>query len=72
MTQLLEISLLVGSMNAANAMAPSFGFFFVGGMYLLNIIAGEKVTKMAVGPLAAILVGLLINLFAIMGLYIPV
>lgn len=71
MTQLLEISLLVGSMNAANAMAPSFGFFFVGGMYLLNIIAGEKVTKMAVGPLAAILVGLLINLFAIMGLYIP-
>jgi len=66
MTQLLEVALLVGGMTAANAIAPTFGFFVVAGLYVLNIIAGTKVVKMAVGPLAAVLVGILANIFALL------
>ncbi len=65
MTQLLEVALLVGGMTAANAIAPTFGFFVVAGLYLINIISGTKIVKMAVGPLGAILVGILANIFAI-------
>lgn len=65
MTQILEVSLLVGGMMAANAIAPTFGFFVVAGLYVLNIIAGTKIVKMAVGPLGAILVGILANIFAV-------
>lgn len=68
MTQILEVALLVGGMMAANAMAPSFGFFFVAGLYIINIISGTRVVKMAVGPVAAILVGILVNIFALIGL----
>ena len=68
MTQILEVALLVGGMMAANAMAPSFGFFLVAGLYIINIISGTRVVKMAVGPIAAILVGILVNVFALIGL----
>ena len=68
MTQLLEVALLVGGVMAANAMAPSFGIFVAAGLYVLNIIAGAPVVKMAVGPLSAILVGILVNLFSLLHL----
>lgn len=68
MTQILEVALLVGGMMAANAMAPSFGFFLVAGLYIINIISGTRVVKMAVAPVAAILVGVLVNVFALLGL----
>lgn len=68
MTQILEVALLVGGMMAANNIAPTFGFFIVAGLYVLNIIAGTKIVKMAVGPLGAILVGILANIFKIIGL----
>lgn len=63
MTQILEVALLVGGMVAANNMAPTFGYFVVAGLYILNIIAGAPIVKMAVGPLAAVLVGILANIF---------
>jgi hypothetical protein len=68
MTQILEVALLVGGMMAANAMAPTFGFFLVAGLYIINIISGTRVVKMAVAPVAAILVGVLVNVFALLGL----
>ena len=68
MTQILEVALLVGGMMAANAMAPTFGFFLVTGLYIVNTISGTRVVKMAVGPLGAILVGILVNIFALIGL----
>lgn len=68
MSQLLEVALLVGGASAANQMAPSFGIFVVAGLYVLNSIAGAPVVKMAVGPLSAILVGILINIFKVAGL----
>ena len=69
MTKLLEVALIVGSMIAANTMAPGFGFFVVAGIYLLNETAKKPMVKMAVGPVAAIFVGILINVLALIGLY---
>lgn len=68
MSQLLEVALLVGGVMAANAMAPTFGIFTVAGLYVMNMIVGAPVVKMAVGPLAAILVGVLVNIFSLVGL----
>lgn len=73
MSKLLEVALLVGGMNAANAIAPGLGFFVVAGLYIINEIAGRPVVRMAVGPIAAILVGVLVNLLSLVGLFnIPV
>lgn len=71
MTKLLEVALLVGAMNAANAIAPGIGFFVVIGLYILNEIAGKPVVRMAVGPISAILVGILVNILAVVGLFTP-
>ncbi|SFL32877.1 YhfT family protein [Halanaerobium salsuginis] len=68
MSKVLEIALLVGGMNAANAILPGFGFFFVAGLYILNEIADQPIVRMAVGPTAAILVGIIANIFAIFSL----
>lgn len=71
MSKLLEVALLVGGMNAANAIAPGIGFFMVIGLYILNEIAGKPVVRMAVGPIAAILVGVIANILALVGLFTP-
>lgn len=72
MSKLLEVALLVGGMNAANAIAPGIGFFVVVGLYVLNEIAGKPIVRMAVGPIAAILVGILVNILSLIGLFTPV
>lgn len=72
MTKLLEVALLVGGMMAANAMAPGLGFFVVAGLYLLNQAAKKPIVSMAVGPVGAILVGVIINVLYVTGLYLPV
>lgn len=69
MSKLLEVALLVGGMNAANAIAPGMGFFIVAGLYILNEIAGKPVVSMAVGPISAILVGILANILSLIGLF---
>lgn len=71
MTKMLEVALLVGGMMAANAMAPGFGFLVVGGLYLLNQTSKKPLVSMAVGPVAAILVGILINILYVLGLFLP-
>ena len=71
MSQLLEIALLVGGANAANAILPGLGTIIVVGLYLLNEAAGRPVVRMAVGPVTAILVGLLANVLAVLGLFKP-
>ncbi|WP_256201191.1 YhfT family protein [Thermoanaerobacter thermocopriae] len=50
---------------------PGLGIFIVIGLYLLNEIAGRPIVRMAVGPVAAILVGILANILAVFGLYVP-
>lgn len=71
MSKLLEIALLVGGMMAANAMAPGLGLFIVAGLYVLNQTAKKPIVSMAVGPVGAILVGVLINILYVVGLYLP-
>ncbi len=72
MSKVLEIALLVGGMMAANAMAPGgLGLFVVIGLYVLNKTSKKPIVDMAVGPVGAIFVGILINVLYVLGLYLP-
>jgi|SRR5690625_1190011 len=68
MTKLLEVALLIGGANAANIIAPGFGFFFIAGFYLLNEVAGRPIVRMAIGPIGAIAVGIIANILVLLGL----
>lgn len=68
MTKLLEVALLIGGANAANMIAPGFGFFFIAGFYLLNEVAGRPIVRMAVGPVGAIAVGVIANILVLLGI----
>lgn len=69
MTRLLEVAILVGSMSAAEGMAPGFGFLVVGGFFVMNEYFKKPIVRMAVGPIAVIAVGVLVNVLAVAGLY---
>jgi hypothetical protein len=71
MTRVLEVALLVGGANAANAIVPGFGFFAIAGFYLLNEEAGRPIVRMAIGPVGAISVGIIGNILVWLGLYTP-
>nr|WP_278678663.1 YhfT family protein [Clostridium paraputrificum] len=68
-SKVLEVALLVGGMMAAQAMAPGFGLFMVVGLYVLNKTSKKPIVDMAVGPVGAIGVGILINILYLIGLY---
>lgn len=70
MTKILEVALLIGGANAANTIAPGFGFFFIAGFYLLNEAAGRPIVRMAVGPVGAIAVGIIANILVALGLMV--
>lgn len=72
MSKLLEIALLVGSMNAAHGMFPGAGFFIVAGFFAINEYFEKPLVRMAVGPIATIIVAVLVNLLSLIGLYVPV
>lgn len=74
MTKVLEISLLVGGMIAADEMAGSngLGFLFVSGFYLLNKTSKKPLVDMAIGPVATISFGIILNILFILHLYVPV
>ena len=69
MSKVLAVALLVGGMMAAQAMAPGFGLFMVVGLYVLNKTSKKPIVDMAVGPVGAIGVGILINILYLIGLY---
>ena len=69
MSKVLEVALLVGGMMATQAMAPGFGLFMVVGLYVLNKTSKKPIVDMAVGPVGAIGVGILINILYLIGLY---
>ena len=71
MSKVLELALLVGSMMAANKMFPGMGFLIVAGAYCLNEVAKKPIIKMAVGPIAAIATGILVNVLAWLHLFTP-
>lgn len=67
MTEILEVALLVGGINAGSQMWGGTGIFMVVGLYILNEVCGRPVIKMAAAPLAAIVVGILANIAAVLG-----
>ncbi|WP_312443475.1 YhfT family protein [Lacrimispora sp.] len=74
MNKVLEISLLAGGIVAAEKMAASssgytgIGALFVIGGFLLNKKAKKPIVDLAVGPVACIVFGVLLNLLLIIGL----
>ncbi|MEF9968613.1 MAG: YhfT family protein, partial [Longicatena sp.] len=60
--------LLIGSISACCVMGGTTsvgaaGGFMIGGLiYLINETTGRKVMRMAIGPISAIVTGLLLNL----------
>ena len=69
MTKLLEVALLAGSMVAAGNMAGGMGYFIVAAMYGMNEYLKKPVTRLAVGPIATIVVALIANVLSLVGLY---
>ncbi|MCT1902028.1 YhfT family protein [Oceanobacillus sojae] len=70
MVQILEIALLVGGINAGNMIWEGTGLFMVVALYILNEISGKPVMRLAAGPIAAIIVGVVANILALTGLFI--
>lgn len=70
MTKLLEVAILVGSMIAANGMAPGgLGYLTVAGLFIMNEYFKRPFVRMAVGPIATIIVGVVVNVLAVLGLF---
>lgn len=70
-TKVLEIALLVGGVIAASAIAPSWGGLFVVGLYLLNETFTKKIVNLAIGPIGALLVGVIANILVLLNLMSP-
>lgn len=69
MSQVLEFSLIVGGMLAANKMAPNFGFLIVAAFVTINKYLKKPLVPIAVAPIAVIFTGLLINILFLIGLF---
>ena len=69
----LEVTILFGSIGAANLVMPGgLGIMLAGSLYVLNEVGGQRVFRLAAGPLAAITVGLLASVLTLFGLMPPV
>jgi len=71
-TESLGLAILIGSLMAANTMGGGMGMLIVGGLYLLNEAMGKPVVRMAAGPAAVIVAGILLNLMTWVGLFTPI
>lgn len=72
MNKVLEVALLIGGAMASEQIAPGIGFFWVIGLMLLNRKAKKPVVELAVGPIAAISLGIIVNILYLLGLFVPV
>lgn len=73
MNKVLEIALLAGSIVSAEAMAKGVGAIFVIGCFLINKYSKKPLVDLAVGPVAAIALGIILNILNLVGLWtIPV
>lgn len=69
MSKVLDLALLVGGMLAANAIAPSIGYIWVIGLYFLNQTSKKPLSTMAIGPIGAISMGIIVNVLHLIGLF---
>lgn len=72
MNKVLEVALLIGGAMASESIAPGIGYFWVIGLLLLNKKAKKPVVDLAVGPIAAITLGIIVNILNLIGLFTPV
>lgn len=74
MNKVLEIALLAGGIVAAEKMSAAasgytgIGALFVIGAFLLNRQSKKPIVDMAIGPVACILFGILLNILLVLGL----
>lgn len=66
----ISIALTAGAFLAANAIWGSVGIMFVGAVYVINDAIGQKIPRSAVGPIGAVLVGIVYNVMILLGLVI--
>ena len=73
MTKVIEITLMIGAVVGAEKTAAAVGLSGIGAMFviavvLLNRRSKKPVVEMAIGPVACILFGLLVNVLLLVGL----
>ena len=73
MTKVIEITLMIGAVVGAEKTAAAVGMAGVGAMFviatvLLNRRSKKPIVEMAIGPVACILFGLLVNVLMLIGL----
>lgn len=71
MSYVIDIALLIGGVLAAQAIMPTTGLFIIVAFWCINKCSKKPLVSMAVGPLGAILVGLLANALYLLTLYTP-
>ena len=69
MSKILDLCLLFGGMIAANAIAPTIGYIWVAGLHFLNQTSKKPISSMAIGPIGAISIGLIVNILHLIGLF---
>lgn len=72
MNKILEVALLIGGALACEAIAPGFGNFWIIGLWWLNSTSKKPLVNLAVGPVAAISLGIIMNILVILGVWAPV
>lgn len=70
-TNSLGIAILFGSVLAGNAMAGGLGIAMVGGLYVLNEALDRPIVRLAAGPTAVIITGVLLNALFYLQLFTP-
>lgn len=68
MVSCIGLALTIGSFLAANATWGAVGLMIVGGFYVMNDVSGQRIPKTAVGPIAAVVVGIAYNIVVALGL----
>jgi hypothetical protein len=71
MGTVMEFALLIGMILAVLKMGGYTGFFIAAMIYFINDITGKRIMKMAIGPVAAILTGIILNILYLLGLFTP-
>ena len=69
MITVMEFALLIGSIMAVIQMGGYTGFFIGAMIYFVNELTGRKIMRMAIGPAAAIITGVLLNVLHFVGLF---
>ena len=73
MNKVLEVALLVGAVVAAETMSAAVGLSGIGALFviavlLLNRMSKKPIVELAIGPVATIAFGILLNLLIIVKL----